>query len=597
TKVGNYHFIVTEKIGDNAAIVYSTVEHKIIVSVTVGDNANLVATAKIYGTETAATDADFTNTYNIVQSAQLELKGTKNFASVARALEMGDYSFTISEKDSEGNFDLIAIVKNSAGTAANQANTYTAPISFGRFEYKAVGTHEYLIKEIVPDSYDTNKFTYDTTEYTVIVNVVDPDGDGKLETQVTVNNTAVAGDTSDDVVFSNAYNPTPIGTTAIKGKKYLINNINQSLPLTESWKEVFNFALYQTDSTYSVTGLTPAATIKNINTDTDNRFNDILANLKDYKGGVDGFNKPGEYYFVLNETAHSVSGDSSVTIDSTVYRFKVVVTDTFNSTNAAEKGTLKATYFINDKAIATTGDITFDNAFYFTNRQTPLEGKGEIVLDKSMVDVANAGYDMSEFRFVLCSNPAAECTGENCANAANHTEWDVDSYGDGKIEIEYTEMDAGNTYTYYLWEKAGDNTSITYDKTMYKVTIAVNRANGALDAVETITKIKGKDGVAVAAQNLTKAEFVNDYAVKSTELAIEGTKVLNGLNLKNGDFKFALYNAAVGTDGSWSIDGEAISTVKNVGDTFKFAQQTYSVTGDYYYIIKEIAGEEDRYNG
>ena len=82
--------------------------------------------------------------------------------------------------------------------------------------------------------------------------------------------------------------------------------------------------------------------------------------------------------------------------------------------------------------------------------------------------------------------------------------------------------------------------------------------------------------------------FYNDYLAADVEVEIGGMKTLEGRDLIDGEFEFALYEF------SESGNDALIETVSNVGPAFSFSPITFADSDEgYYYLIKEVVGTLD----
>ena len=99
---------------------------------------------------------------------------------------------------------------------------------------------------------------------------------------------------------------------------------------------------------------------------------------------------------------------------------------------------------------------------------------------------------------------------------------------DGNVtfkSIKYTSADLGE-HAYKVREVAGKAGGVNYDKSEYDVTVSVtDNHNGMLSAKAS------SDGA---------IEFKNSYAAEPTSVSFSATKVLDGAELKDGQFSFVL---------------------------------------------------------
>lgn len=135
------------------------------------------------------------------------------------------------------------------------------------------------------------------------------------------------------------------------------------------------------------------------------------------------------------------------------------------------------------------------------------------------------------------------------------------------------------TYTYSIWENAGNETGMVYDQTKYSVTISVTNTDNGLTA-----KIQKQN---------TPIVFINHYQPEKTTAAITFQKKLfrQGQNqslptdrqLKDREFSFTLFDEA----------GNVVSTASNQADgTIAFDPIAFTKAGTYSYTVKEVQGKE-----
>ena len=132
-------------------------------------------------------------------------------------------------------------------------------------------------------------------------------------------------------------------------------------------------------------------------------------------------------------------------------------------------------------------------------------------------------------------------------------------------------------YTYEVREKNAGRTidGITYSKNVAEITVTVTpNAKGELSAAVKVTS--------------GETEFVNTYATNSVESSvtdkIEVTKVLDGRDLKDGEFSFELREIK-------GEDSELIETVKNdANGNVAFSPIKYTEAGEHTYTLSEVKG-------
>lgn len=231
-----------------------------------------------------------------------------------------------------------------------------------------------------------------------------------------------------------------------------------------------------------------------------------------------------------------------------------------NDTNA----TRKVSYTVTDDGaghlrVVRDGDDGADFTFTNTYSVAPTDSA---VTDQVKTVKRLTGRDLAagEFKFELLENGTVVANGTNDAN--------------GTVTLSPIHYEAPGTHTYTLREACpnalGLYKGVTYDGTTYTVVTTVSdNGDGTLTAtyeLEGTTKSAG---------------FTNKYHAIPTQVSIGAIKVLEGRELKKGEFSFKL----VGED----IE----STVTNDADgKINFDKFEYDEPGTYVYTISEVKGDE-----
>ena len=152
----------------------------------------------------------------------------------------------------------------------------------------------------------------------------------------------------------------------------------------------------------------------------------------------------------------------------------------------------------------------------------------------------------------------------------------VTNKADGTISfagIEYDESQVG-THKYKISEVAGNETGITYDKTVYEVEVSVTKDAQANRLNATVSKTP------------EELKFTNQYTpAEKTSVTLGAKKVLEGKTLEEGKYSFELKDEK----------DKVLQTVMNKADgTISFAGIEYdeSQVGTHKYKISEVAGNE-----
>lgn len=244
--------------------------------------------------------------------------------------------------------------------------------------------------------------------------------------------------------------------------------------------------------------------------------------------GAIKFTEPGEYCYTITESG-SMPG---VTNDSEPKNFTVTVTDNGDGTMTATASKIDG--FVNKYTVQPTDySVTTDVSI-----AKKLEGRA-----------LKAG----EFKFQLLEGNEVVSEGTNDA--------------DGNVTfnaVTYTSTDLGE-HAYKVREVAGETGGVTYDKSEYDVTVSVtDNHDGKLSAKAS------SDGA---------IEFKNSYAADPTSVSFSATKVLDGAELKDGQFSFVLKDN----------EGNELQTAKNAADgTVSFRPVEFAGPGTHTFTIAEV---------
>ncbi len=614
---GTYYYVLRENIGTNAAITYDPSVYHITVVVGApesGEAANLEVefiTVNEVGGATGTYNGPFTgtekitikgtlpvefeNSYQIVQNATVTLRGDKDLAG--KNLLADEYTFGLYYDVNGTN----PVQVNGVDVTAKNLATSGA-FTFTELQYTTTGEHTYYIKEVIPETEDVH-VDYDKSVYKVVINVTDTDGNGVLDISQTITkvvdaegSTLAAEAAADVVKFTNAFTPDPVSVT-FTGEKTYVTSKNEFIEVADWPAEGFTFNLYAADSNFRVTDNTPAASVTSGNTFTGTwnantgKFDGSQAatatdtTIAPFKLDLT-FKTAGSYYYVLREAEGTAP---SLRYDTKEYYLTVIVTDYTGS------GVLTPTISM------TYGGQRVEEA-EFRNQLVEQTVDVQVKVTKDLVNTTGVVIPYNTFLFGLytdeaCTIPAVDSEGKQLTSAASTS-------GDASFNFHYDNdaLASGNsaTYTYYAKEIIPDTpvAGMTYDQSVYKVVITVEYDNGVLEGYDTITQIADSEGNPIAEADRTvdadnEMVFQNKYELDDTEIIITGTKTLTGRDIIDGEFTFALHEAAVTTNSSnaivgWTTGNQIGENVTNTGAMFSFPVIPYSAVGTHYYVIKEV---------
>lgn len=490
-KPGEFTYTIKEKATTKGGVTIDGTQYTVTVTVTDNGTGALVAEVKVNGSGDQS--VVFTNKYH-ADEVTVDLTAKKNLTG--REAKAGEFSFVI--KDSEGN--------QVGSTAENAADS---TITFDTLTFDKVGVYTYTVEE-VNGGKTIDGVTYDSTVYTVVINVSD-NGEGELQARITVN-----GSTSTEIVFNNTYTATDKDGVILQAGK----TINGQTPDTQQ----FQFVLKDGDGNLLQTVTNDGGSIV---------FEKIT------------YDKAGVYTYTIEEIN---AGQRGYSYDSTVYTVTVTVTDDGNGNLTAE-----ASY-------SESGTAPVFRNTYVPDQTGAVLGGAKTLIGKDLT----AGT----YSFVL--------------KAADGTEIEtVENKGDGSFSFTEIVYDTIGIYRYTISEVGGGTRAdgVTYDKSVYNVTVTVTDEGGWLKATVVYTKNGEEASVA----------FTNTYEAMPVQVSLKaGGKTYTNLHtgesiaLTGGEFSFVLKDA----------EGNVLQTVKNDSDgAFFFKDLSFETVDTYIYTVEEVIGE------
>ena len=240
-------------------------------------------------------------------------------------------------------------------------------------------------------------------------------------------------------------------------------------------------------------------------------------------------------------------GQPGMQYDGRSYEITVAVVDNLDGTISA---------------VATSPEVKFENIYDPQDAEVKISGSKELT-GRELVE--------GEFKFDLYKTGADFVVGKDDRPIKTTTNDIEGSFAFDKLTFEQV-----GSYYYVVKEDASaDLGGVTYDETVYLITVNVTDENGVLTAKCTIT-----NGAGETAQIL----FRNAYKAEETGVQFEGVKKLQGAELKAEMFQFELYAA----DEAFDAQGTPIEVVTNDAEgAFTFDEITYGAVGVYHYLIME----------
>ena len=586
-KAGEYHYTITEKNNGLTGVTYDSSKVKVTVKVTDDGKGKLSTTVTYDGGK-----KNFKNTF-IPKEITVPLQVTK--ALTGRNLQDDEFEFELYD----GQNKLLQTVKNKAdGT-----------IPFTALKFTKTGLYNYLIKEKagkVPGvDYDKQPIkvtirVQQEADGQLIYNIVylgfDESGKNKISKQSFTNKyTAKGTDATFSVTKKLTGRALKDGEFSFELKEDGKADVLQTKKNDKAGKVQFDAIKYQTVGTHKYTitekntglgGVTyDTKTIKVTVEVTDNGKGQLVSKVT-YENNDQTFNN--------TYSSQKVSAQLSVTKELTgralndqEFEFELVGSDdnirqtkknaadgrvTFDAIDYTKVGTYHYTIKEKDNGL---GGVTYDKKEIKATVKVTDDGNGQLVAQVSY-DTANPifrnTYLAKETTATLEVNKVL--TGRDLE--ANEFAFDlIDPNGkvvetvknakDGKISFKELTFKTAGTYTYTIKEQAGALGGVKYDTKVIKATVTVTDDG------------KGQLHATVAYEN-NQNTFTNTYSADKATATLSAKKLLEGRNLKEGEFEFEL----TGTD------DQVRQTKTNAQDgSVTFDTIEYTKVGTYHYTITE----------
>lgn len=454
--------------------------------------------------------------------------------------------------------------------------------SLGNVTFTKTGIYEYQVAETAGT---LGGVTYDTHKAKVIVTVTDTNDagahDGKLHAAVKYDNTDATTADKD------------VKTAAAFTNTYMAGGLDAQINVkfTKSFNgwnavDVFDGKTFEFTITPQNGAPKPAnekVTVSRPNTGTEATFDfgSIAFKASDLAGATSK-NFTYEVAEVLPmDAGNPVNQKDGVTYDTR--KAKVIVTVTDNGT-----GVLSASAVVD-------GDTVFTNTY---SSELDYDAAGGLKITKTL-----NGRDMinDQFAFTVTPKDTKDDAGNTLVTAdeaakklgidSTKDHYKVTAANDGAIstidllagkDVEFTQDDAGKTYTYEIMETTGGNENEGYvnDDALRVVTIAVaDKGDGGIKVTTTVTGgVPAKEEFVYETGDSPAAKpavvpFVNSYMAKETYFTIQTTKELTGRKLTEGEFTFAIKT----NTGDPATSVEVCSVKNDSGGKVTFPQFKYTI--------------------
>ena len=544
---GTHYYKVSEVQQATAGgIAFDQTAYIVTVEVTDDGQGELVAAGQVNSTDGKIS---FANRY-VPAKTSGDIPGTKTLEG--KVLGAGAYSFQL--------YNSNAAWENLGKRGDAVSNDEYGNFQFPAIEYTQAGTYYYLVSEVYNDQpilpgQTINGVTYDDSVFRVQVTVTD-DLKGQLHAET------VVFDEYDipqiGVEFVNVYEVIGDAALVLSGSKTLSGR-----NMTDG---EFTFELYETDSSYTVSG-NPIKTATN------------AAGQYTIKLDYTAANDLGKtYYYVLQEQ-YKGELKNGVTYDNNYYPIMVEVKD--DTIGGIELDVTVVTPQSTNNKVTTITGLNFTNSYSAAPIYVALEGSKKLAGPKNTASIRALQAD--DFTFELYESDSAFTVSGNPLLSINNN-------ADGTFTFGSVELKEAKDYFFVVKEKYDANDSIggvTYDGTTYKVTVTVKD-----DGMGQLY-VDSNNGITYQRDNQSANEilFTNVYIPADATVAISGEKTLDGRALNSNDaFTFQLYE----TDSSFSTAGVTpVEKDMAQNGTFAFDTLTFDAEGTHYYVVTEKnAGQE-----
>ena len=591
-----FTYTVSEVNDGKTGVTYDKTVHT--VKVEVSDNGDGTLKTEVSDNADAL---DFANAY--AADGSVTFSGSKKMTG--RSFIKGDeFTFELVEN---GEVIDTATVKPTTGSVSG---FFFKPIAYTLDD---LGEHVYTVRE---KNTGIAGITYDETAYTVTVTVADA-GEGKLSVE--------AAENAKKLTFTNAYKA--IGSATFSGAKTLTgkalraddftfvlkNEAGETLQaVTNAADGSFSFdeiAYTEADAgktfTYTVSeqagsmaGVTYDKTVHTVTVEvTDNGDGTLTAKTSANAQALDFTNTyaaDGSVVFSGNKTL------TGKTLDAETFYF--ILTDAegneIETVTHDENGTFtftKLTYGLEDAGKTFTykvreidsgmAGVTYDKNEYVITVEVIDNGDGTLAakasanaqaLDFTNVYTAKGAVSFSGSKTMVGRELEAGDFAFNLIDEDGVILETVVNEADGRFsfeEIAYTLEDAGKTFTYTVREENDEEPGVTYDDTVYTVTVKVTDNGDGTLKTET-------------SENAAKLDFVNTY-VADGSVVFTGTKILEGRELEAGEFSFVLMDENGETLQTATHDETGFFAFEPIKYDLTDAGKTYT----YTYKVAEKAGD------
>lgn len=535
TDAGEYRFKVAEVVPTVDAklpgVTYDAVEHEVIITVEDALDGTLRVTTTV--DDAPGNEVAFQNTYQATPGSF----DTANFG-LAKVLEGRDWASTDAFTFKLVGLSGAPMPANSQITIkAADASSGRTPFDFGQISYAAAGTYEYEVCEVNAGQ-TVNGVDYTTNVAHFRVTVTDSTATGQL----VASSRLVSG----SAAFVNRYSA-ELDYNAMGGL-----SVTKTLEGTSAPAGKFGFTVKPDgDDILGIAGTYASGKLTNGGTVT------VAATSGEIVFTQNDAGKTWKYTVTEDSLGAGYSCDCSkwnvsVSVANDVESGRLLVTTTVSG----EGGTRSWTYASDGEAAAPGATVAFVNRYAATG--TTAEIVGTKTLNGRLM---SAG----EFKFELVDE-----AGDVVATVRN------DEFGSVNFGcLSYT---APGKYTYMAREVTDGLKAegVTPVRGSFTITVKVtDNGDGTLGC-----KVDSEGGLA----------FVNSYGTGDAEIEVSGTKVLEGRDLRDGEFGFTI----TGEDGAPMPER---TEVTNANGGFSFGKITFTLDNVFGGVVIQDADGEAGQSG
>ncbi len=558
-QVGTYRFIVKEVKGNNIRIDYSKDVFYVQFEVT-SDSNKLTATKLLYKNGTAATDKIDDNNIIFVNEYTPEPDPVKLILPIQKIVE---HNFDPSVQLNLAGFEFkLKMMSGSSPLPTATVDPIITSDASGKAQFELTFTEKqkdksfkYYIYELSGD--DAN-MSYSNLLYIVTFNVT-VDSNNKVNVSYNFNGSDVTVNNGVGTTTDSEFTLPELGFINKRNSQPIDYNLDITKVLTgrELNANEFEFLLYAVGADFSTANVTPTAVM--------NPLGGAGTDTETFAITVGTFNKPGTYYFVIEE--NTAVNPGRITFDTSVYYVTINVFLDANEQldysvtikkNSADAANDEAYVQFNNKFTPKPADVPIDitiNKDYFGLDGEYLDAKG---FTFQVIDITNNGNVLVD-------------TIETTTANGRETFY---------ITVDETFLTAPRTYK--IVEVPGNNPNIKYSTAVYEFTVKANL--NTKNVLEPYVEVNG------VVDYVRIATFENHYFINSYDVALEGTKnlieyITNApMAVGNGDYTFDLYR----TDSTFAITGLTPKTaVNDANGKFVFDLDTFTREETRYYVLKE----------